>query len=48
MKIEDLNFLFDYRIEKFTMVGVEVKGLLVCDKNGLPLASNYLFSKYFS
>jgi hypothetical protein len=38
-----LIFFFDYRIEKFTMVGVEVKGVLVCDKNGLPLASKYLF-----
>ena len=24
------------------MVGVEVKGVLVCDRNGLSLASNYL------
>lgn len=32
-----MNFIF--RVEKFTMVGVEVKGVLVCDKNGLPLAS---------
>ena len=27
------------------MVGVEVKGVLVCDKNGLPLASKYLCYK---
>jgi len=31
--------LIDSAIEKFTMVGVEVKGVLVCDKNGLTLAS---------
>lgn len=29
-----------FRIEKFTMVGVDVKGILVCDKNGLTLTSN--------
>ncbi len=32
-----------FRIEKFTMVGVDVKGVLVCDKNGLPLTSNRIF-----
>ncbi|CAF4331698.1 unnamed protein product, partial [Rotaria sordida] len=28
-------------IEKFTMIGGEIQGILVCDKNGLPLASEY-------
>jgi hypothetical protein len=32
-------FLYINRIEKFTVVGVEVKGVLVCDKSGLTLAS---------
>ena len=32
-------FLCVHRIERFTIVGVEVKGVLVCDKNGLPLAA---------
>ncbi|CAF3202435.1 unnamed protein product [Rotaria socialis] len=31
--------LIDNTIEKFNMVGVEIKGILVCDQNGLPLAS---------
>ena len=37
---------FVFRIEKFTMVGVDVKGVLVCDKSGLTLTSNlkYFFS----
>jgi hypothetical protein len=32
--------LFWFRLEKFTMVGVDVKGVLVCDKTGLTLTSN--------
>jgi hypothetical protein len=32
--------LFWFRLEKFTMVGVDVKGVLVCDKSGLTLTSN--------
>jgi hypothetical protein len=29
-----------FRLEKFTMVGVDAKGVLVCDKSGLILTSN--------
>lgn len=36
----DFLFLSFFRIEKFTMVGVDVKGVLVCDKSGLTLTSN--------
>ncbi|CAM4741735.1 unnamed protein product [Rotaria magnacalcarata] len=32
--------LIDNTIEKFNMVGVEIKGIIVCDQNGLPLASS--------
>ncbi|CAF3672253.1 unnamed protein product [Rotaria sordida] len=31
--------LIDNAIEKFTMIGGEIQGILVCDKNGLPLAN---------
>ncbi|CAM4741738.1 unnamed protein product [Rotaria magnacalcarata] len=31
--------LIDNTIEKFNMVGVEIKGIIVCDQNGLPLAN---------
>ncbi|CAF2315402.1 unnamed protein product [Rotaria sp. Silwood2] len=31
--------LIDNAIEKFIVFGVEIKGILVCDKNGLPLAN---------
>ncbi|CAF2414200.1 unnamed protein product [Rotaria sp. Silwood2] len=34
-----LDALVDSAIEKFTMVGVDVKGVLVCDKSGLTLTS---------
>lgn len=35
--IRELILLF--RIERFNIIDVEVKGVLVCDKNGLVLAS---------
>ncbi|UJR25562.1 hypothetical protein I4U23_006907 [Adineta vaga] len=31
--------IIDSTIDRFTIVGVEVKGVLVCDKDGLVLAS---------
>ena len=34
-----------FSIEKFTIVGVDVKGVLVCDKSGLVLTSKtFLFT----
>ncbi|CAF4452875.1 unnamed protein product, partial [Adineta steineri] len=38
----DKNFetLVETTMKKFSMVGVDAKGVLVCDRNGLALTSN--------
>lgn len=33
-------YLVSFRIEKFTIHGVDAKGVVVCDKSGLVLTSN--------
>jgi hypothetical protein len=44
LKNKNKRDILIFSIEKFTMVGVEVKGVLVCDKSGLSLASKYLLN----